>query len=377
MRSFASLLLVTLIPAAAASAAPSLFDRIVVGVDNFASEAELPAGEFSPIYQLSGRIGPIVFLPDGRQLGISEDRTLPDSRRMLLQEIGEDGSLRLIGKIDPLPQHPLASEFARDLGVDRQGRLFLLSQVYEVGQRITELRPGDASTVSTRLLAEWATGLAESDAGGFWTFDTDRCMRSLDPDTGRLGEWRSCHPLQLNTTNIGTAATDSSGWVYFTYSYVCSPPCGYLGRIDPATGELRMNEFAAAFPGFFPFDRVAIRRPCVDSATARCLAGGRFRAEVEFAAYDGAAGEARVAPAGSPDTAIFSFFDLDNWELMVKALDGCAINQHFWVYSSASTDVAYTMTITDTQTGAQKIYQNPLGVIARTVTDNTAFPCSP
>jgi hypothetical protein len=125
-------------------------------------------------------------------------------------------------------------------------------------------------------------------------------------------------------------------------------------------------------------DAIAVRRSCADSPTVRCLQGGRFRAEIDFAAYDGAAGPARAARGGrSADTAIFTFFEPSNWELMVKVLDGCAINSHFWVYAAASTDVEYTMTITDIATGARQVYVNPLGRVAETVTDNLAFSCSP
>ena len=40
-------------------------------------------------------------------------------------------------------------------------------------------------------------------------------------------------------------------------------------------------------------------------------------------------------------------------------LDGRAVNSHYWFFYGAMTDVAYTLTVTDTQTGAVKTYLGP------------------
>ena len=75
----------------------------------------------------------------------------------------------------------------------------------------------------------------------------------------------------------------------------------------------------------------------------------------------------------SDDSAVFWFFTEVNWELMVKVVNGCAFNQHFWVFSAATTDVEYTLTVTDTVTGAVATYRNALGNAAAAVTDTSAF----
>ncbi len=51
----------------------------------------------------------------------------------------------------------------------------------------------------------------------------------------------------------------------------------------------------------------------------------------------------RLVEPPTSDSALFYFFCTDNWELLVKVLDGCAINGHLWVYAAASTDVGYTL----------------------------------
>ena len=62
---------------------------------------------------------------------------------------------------------------------------------------------------------------------------------------------------------------------------------------------------------------------------------------------------------------------------MVKILDGCGFNDHFWVFAAATTNVEYTLSVTDTQTGITKQYFNPLGTAAAAITDTGAFATCP
>lgn len=114
---------------------------------------------------------------------------------------------------------------------------------------------------------------------------------------------------------------------------------------------------------------------CVPSATVLCL-HGRFRVEVSREA-NGEAGPARVVPFGSPDSGLFAFFGTDNWELLVKVLDGCAANGHYWVYSAATTDVRYVLTVTDSRSGKRARYENQAGKPAPAVTDAEALAACP
>ena len=59
----------------------------------------------------------------------------------------------------------------------------------------------------------------------------------------------------------------------------------------------------------------------------------------------------------------FWFFDPANLELVVKLLDGRAINDRFWVFYGGLSDVEYAITVTDSDTGAQRRYTNPAGEI--------------
>ena len=79
----------------------------------------------------------------------------------------------------------------------------------------------------------------------------------------------------------------------------------------------------------------------------------------------------------SDDSGLFTFFDPSNWELMVKVLDAYGINGHVWVLGAATTNVVYDFVVTDTMTGAERIYSNTLGELAPESLAGRKFgPCS-
>lgn len=114
------------------------------------------------------------------------------------------------------------------------------------------------------------------------------------------------------------------------------------------------------------------------------LHGGRFQASVTWRDFGGEVGSGNVAAVltestggtelRSQDSAVAQFFDPDNWEQLIKVLDGRAFNDHYWVFLASATDVGLTTTVTDTACGDVQIYENPLGQDASAVTDTTAFP---
>ena len=106
------------------------------------------------------------------------------------------------------------------------------------------------------------------------------------------------------------------------------------------------------------------------------LNGDRFRVEVAWRNATGAAGIGQLA-VRSDDSAVLYFFDASNWELLVKVLDACGVNGNYWVFSAATTDVEFTLTVTDTQNGSVQKYSNPLGTAAAAVTDTGAFATCP
>ncbi len=118
---------------------------------------------------------------------------------------------------------------------------------------------------------------------------------------------------------------------------------------------------------------------CVADEETRCLQDSRFAVVVGWWTGDGESGPATVVQAGTNDSGLFTFFNRENWEILIKVLDGCALNGHMWVYGASTTDLGYRVRVTDTLTGAAREYRNEPGLPAPAITDAKAFPdgCQP
>ncbi len=112
--------------------------------------------------------------------------------------------------------------------------------------------------------------------------------------------------------------------------------------------------------------------PCVPGAATLCLNGGRFRAEARWRVVaSGESGQASAVPL-TGDTGYFWFFSANNIELVLKVVDGRAVNGKFWVFYGALSNVEYEITVTDSQTGQVRVYNNASGQLA-SVADTAAF----
>ncbi len=110
----------------------------------------------------------------------------------------------------------------------------------------------------------------------------------------------------------------------------------------------------------------------ITDPTTLCVGSDRFRVQVAWdAVHEGTQGNG-TATALTSDTGSFWFFTSSNVELVIKILDARVINGHFWVFYGALTNVQYTITITDTQTGLVKTYTNPQDSQA-SFSDTSAF----
>ena len=115
---------------------------------------------------------------------------------------------------------------------------------------------------------------------------------------------------------------------------------------------------------------------CVSNATTLCLNGGRFRVQATFATPQGQTGSA-MAVSETSDTGTFWFFTPNNLEAIVKVVNGCSFNQRYWVFAGGLTNVAVTITVTDTATGATRTYANPQGTAFAPIQDTSAFSTCP
>lgn len=115
--------------------------------------------------------------------------------------------------------------------------------------------------------------------------------------------------------------------------------------------------------------------PCVPDANSLCLNGGRFKVTAAF--QSGAGSGSGTAIPGTSDTGQFWFFSAQNVEMVVKVLNGCGLNQHYWVFAGGLTNVQVTMTVTDMANGAVKTYTNPLNTAFLPIQDTAAFATCP
>lgn len=113
---------------------------------------------------------------------------------------------------------------------------------------------------------------------------------------------------------------------------------------------------------------------CVPDDSTLCLLGDRFQVQVVWRTRQGKTGLAHAVPV-SPNTGLFWFFDEDNIEMLLKVLDTCGspIFEAYWVFFAATTNVDFTVTVTDTATGVVKQYLNPSGQAAEPVQDTFTF----
>jgi hypothetical protein len=149
------------------------------------------------------------------------------------------------------------------------------------------------------------------------------------------------------------------------------PATAYLFRVRAARGGVLTeysNEAGVTTP--------TVPGLCLSDAQTLCL-GGRFHARADWKAPDGRSGAASVLglPAGS--SGLLWFVSPDSLELLVKVLDGCAQNGHYWVFAGPATNLQYFLTVTDTLTGKVRVYFNPQGVAPEAVTDTFAFDGCP
>ena len=168
--------------------------------------------------------------------------------------------------------------------------------------------------------------------------------------------------------------------------YLCGDENG--PGLQPAAVSTDLGNSWADLRGFFPkLKALGLRAEfsadtgnsfeCVANETTLCLNDGRYEVKVDWKTRQGQTGDGKPVEFGSDDSGMFSFFNTSNWEMLVKVLDGCSVNQHRWVFFAAVTNVEFTLTVTDSETGESQRYFNPQGSSADAVTDTEAFANCP
>lgn len=245
-----------------------------------------------------------------------------------------------------------------------EDRLCLLDNRFqvEVDWRDLDSRSGHVGTGGA-LPGEQAG--AEGDASGFfWFFQPDTLelvVKVLDARSVNGSHW--VFYGALTDVEYWITVTDTEEGEIRTYHNPPANLCGLgdteafpragqpLGPAPTEAAELPVPEVQTGMP----------EPPCTPGDDRICLLDGRLRVEVAW--HDPRSGNRGVGTAvpSNDGTGLFWFFDRSNLELVVKGLDGRPVNGRLWFFYGALTDVEYTITVTDTTTGARRLYTNPAG----------------
>jgi PKD repeat protein len=115
---------------------------------------------------------------------------------------------------------------------------------------------------------------------------------------------------------------------------------------------------------------------CQPDANTLCVNNNRFQVKVGFQLSDGSVGTGTPVQLTS-DSGYFTFFDPKNIEVVVKVLNGCAANQHYWVFTAGLTNVGVTVQVYDTAYLSYQMYTNAVGTAFQPTQDTTAFATCP
>jgi hypothetical protein len=121
----------------------------------------------------------------------------------------------------------------------------------------------------------------------------------------------------------------------------------------------------------------AITTGCTSTTSTLCVGpSGRYAVSATYKTAS-ASGNAKVVPFQTTDSGLFTFFSDTNWEMVVKVLNGCGVNNRWWVFSSGITDQHVELVVTDLPRGVTKRYFNYSGQPFNAITDTSAFATCP
>ncbi|MBW8877448.1 MAG: hypothetical protein JF614_20985 [Acidobacteria bacterium] len=306
--------------------------------------ATSPLGGFLLVWRESGggllptnfwaqRLSPTGAL-QGDRLKVNEDTQLVEALLFAVPVFYADGGFSVLWAQN-LPTHPGGFVARR---YDANGLPAGGSVAFRSGPSLGFDEPVAVALPSGDTWVLWhEDGLAQDPDGGVFS-------GVFDPS------WELKGPIsRVNTHTVGFQGGPA----------VAASPAGIV-----AVWESGLESFEAGTPGtqdgsgFGIFAQRFTATTCAGDASQLCL-GGRFRIGVQLTnPLSGASGPGQPLPL-TADTGAFWFFGPDNVELVIKVLDGRAVNGHFWVFYGALSDVEYTITVTDTETGQSKSYHNP------------------
>ncbi len=311
----------------------------------------LESGQVTKVGTLDDNLWRLAFAPDGTLYAIDHGATSTTIFSVDPATAGTTSVARLDGVAN-----------ARGLAVADDGVLWISAAGVLHGW---DPASGDVQTLVPAVAVEelgWhgdLYGLASGHSGG--------TLQRIDLSTGATEPLFSVLPFIF--AEYG-AAFDTEGRLWVATIGAVDPPFGDGALV---ASDLVTEEVVTSFPYFEGARGVAIREEC----PGLCLRDGRFLVEVEWRDFRGNVGVGRAVPTDQDATGLFWFFEEDNWEMLVKVIDGCSNDGHFWFLAASATNVEYHLRVTDLEAGVTKEYDNPLGREAPAIADNRAFDTCP
>jgi hypothetical protein len=208
------------------------------------------------------------------------------------------------------------------------------------------------------------TAVPRSDAAGFFSFG-DSSNLELMVKLLNFGDVVKVFYGQLTNLKFSLIVTDTHTGASKTYANTPKE----CGGIDQAAFAGSSASLAVA-TGPSMSGMTAAAGTCKKDKNTLCLLDNRFAVKVDWRnPGNGTSGTGGAVPI-SGVTGAFYFTDAGNLELMAKVIDyGTRID---FFYGTLS-DLEYTITVTDTNTGQAKTYNNPAGNYCGGL-DGDAFP---
>lgn len=210
--------------------------------------------------------------------------------------------------------------------------------------------------------------------GNFWAFygglsDVEYWIVVTDTQTGERTTYYNapgnfCGNLDTGAIPAASALIEESAAAAARQHPSSSAPTTGAAQSEPVSEASSGRPRGSAVARQDRSSSEVFRGSCVPTANQLCLFNNRFAVTVAWNAPGVGTGVGGAVPDDDSDkTGFFWFFNAANIELVLKVLDGRAINGKFWFFYGALSDVQYTITVTDTTNGAMKTYTNPQGNI--------------
>jgi hypothetical protein len=171
--------------------------------------------------------------------------------------------------------------------------------------------------------------------------------------------------------------------IFIHPQFICDPPVSFHFRTRVEVGFLEAGTYTILVVKGEDDHVAHVVTVAPAQVHARLL--DRFDAEIRFRDPFGPPGTVRRAQAValSERAAFFWFFDADLPEVTLKMIDGGPVNGHIWLFAASTTDVEFTLRVTDSACAGDALPPPPCTAVVeyasppstnRNIIDLDAFP---